>query len=227
MPLFLWDWTLILLAPAIILSIYAQYKVKTTFNKYSDVPSAQGLTGADAARRLLDSAGLHDVNIESASGRLSDHYDPRSRVLRLSADVGGRSSLASLGVAAHEAGHALQHAQGYAPMRLRSTLVPAASVGSNLGVILFIVGLFMGRNPALMNLGIVLFSAAVFFTVVTLPVEINASRRAMTQLTSHGILVTQEAEGARKVLNAAALTYVAAALMAILTLLRFILISRR
>src|SRR5660397_180481 len=211
MPLFLWDWTLILLVPAIVLSLYAQYKVKTTFNKYSKVPSAQGLTGAQAARRLLDSAGLQDVQIEAASGRLSDHYDPRSRVLRLSKDVGGKNSLASLGVAAHEAGHALQHAQGYGPMRLRSALVPAASLGSNLGMIL----------------GIVLFSAAVFFTVVTLPVEINASQRAMKQLTSHGILVSQEAAGAQKVLNAAALTYVAAALMAILNLVRLILISRR
>jgi len=227
MPLFLWDWTLILLVPAIVLSLYAQYKVKTTFNKYSKVPSAQGLTGAQAARRLLDSAGLQDVQIEAASGRLSDHYDPRSRVLRLSKDVGGKNSLASLGVAAHEAGHALQHAQGYGPMRLRSALVPAASLGSNLGMILFIVGLFFGRNPSLMNLGIVLFSAAVFFTVVTLPVEINASQRAMKQLTSHGILVSQEAAGAQKVLNAAALTYVAAALMAILNLVRLILISRR
>src|SRR5660398_210443 len=207
MPLFLWDWTLILLVPAIVLSLYAQYKVKTTFNKYSKVPSAQGLTGAQAARRLLDSAGLQDVQIEAASGRLSDHYDPRSRVPRLSKDVGGKNSLASLGGAAHEAGHALQHAQGYGPMRLRSALVPAASLGSNLGIILF--------------------SAAVFFTVVTLPVEINASQRAMKQLTSHGILVSQEVAGAQKVLNAAALTHVAAALMAILNLVRLILISRR
>jgi Zn-dependent membrane protease YugP len=160
------------------------------------------------------------------SGRLSDHYDPRGKVLRLSEEVGGRNSLASLGVAAHEVGHALQDAAGYAPMKIRSTLVPAANIGSNMGFILFFIGLIMGRNPVIMNIGIVLFSVAVLFTIITLPVELNASRRAMTALAATGILVGPEADGARKVLNAAALTYVAAALMAILNLVRLILISR-
>ena len=226
MPFFFWDWTLILLVPALLLGAYAQMRVSSAFNRFSQVPAASGLTGAEAARRILDANGLQGVSIEMVSGRLSDNYDPRGKVLRLSQDVGGRNSLASLGVAAHEVGHALQDAAGYAPMKIRSTLVPAANIGSNLGFILFFVGLMMGRNPVMMNLGIVLFSAAVLFTVITLPVELNASRRAMTALANTGILVGAEADGAKKVLNAAALTYVAAALMAILNLVRLILISR-
>lgn len=226
MPFLFWDWTLILLVPALLLGVYAQIRVSATFNRFAQVPAASGLTGAQGARRILDANGLQSVSIEMVSGRLSDHYDPRGKVLRLSQDVGGRNSLASLGVAAHEVGHALQDAAGYAPMKIRSTLVPAANIGSNLGFILFFIGLLMGRNPVMMNIGIVLFSAAVLFTVITLPVELNASRRAMTALAGTGILVGGETDGARKVLNAAALTYVAAALMAILNLLRLILISR-
>jgi Zn-dependent membrane protease YugP len=226
MPFLLFDWTMILLVPALVLSIYAQYKVSSTFNKYSKVASGRGLTGAQAARRLLDSAGLRHVDIEMVGGRLSDHYDPRSKVLRLSQDVGGSSSLAALGVAAHEAGHAMQDASGYAPMRVRAGLVPVANIGSTLGIVLFMVGLFMGGSDLLINLGIVLFSAAVLFTLVTLPVEFNASNRAMGLLTNQGVLVSTEIDGARKVLNAAALTYVAAALMAILQLVRLVLISR-
>jgi Zn-dependent membrane protease YugP len=228
MPFFFWDPTLILLVPALLLSIYAQWKVSSTFNRYSKVPSGRGLTGEQGARLLLNSAGLNHVTIETVSGRLTDHYDPRSKVLRLSADVGGSNSLAALGVAAHEAGHALQDAQGYAPMKLRSALVPAANIGSNLGFILFFVGLFFAGTwgPTIMNLGILLFSAAVAFTLVTLPVELNASRQALGLLSDRGILVAQEVDGARKVLNAAALTYLAAALMAVLNLVRLILIAR-
>ncbi|GAB4266280.1 MAG: zinc metallopeptidase [Thermoleophilia bacterium] len=221
-----WDWTIVLLIPAFLLSLFAQIRVSSTFNRYAQVRSGRGLTGAQGARLLLDGAGLGFVTIESVPGRLSDHYDPRSKTLRLSQDVAQSDSLAALGVAAHEAGHAIQDAEGYAAMRLRSSLVPAANVGSNLGFILFFVGLILGRSPVLMNLGIVLFSAAVLFTVVTLPVEINASRRALSLLSSRGILVSSEVDGARKVLSAAALTYVAAALMAILNLVRLILISR-
>lgn len=221
-----WDWTIVLLIPAFLLSLFAQIRVSSTFNRYAQVRSGRGLTGAQGARLLLDGAGLVFVTIESVPGRLSDHYDPRSKTLRLSQDVAQSDSLAALGVAAHEAGHAIQDAEGYAAMRLRSSLVPAANVGSNLGFILFFVGLILGRSPVLMNLGIVLFSAAVLFTVVTLPVEINASRRALSLLSSRGILVSSEVDGARKVLSAAALTYVAAALMAILNLVRLILISR-
>jgi Zn-dependent membrane protease YugP len=222
-------WSLILLAPALLLGIYAQIRVKSSFNRYSQVPSARGLTGAQGARLVLDSAGLSGVGIEVAGGRLSDHYDPRTRVLTLSPDVGQSNSLAALGVAAHEAGHAMQHADGYTAFRLRSAIVPAANIGSNLGFILFFVGLvFAGSSGGLlMNAGILLYSAAVLFTVVTLPVEFNASHRAMTQLENRSILVGDELSGAKKVLSAAALTYVAAALMAILQLVRLILISRR
>jgi uncharacterized protein len=225
--MFLWYWSLILLVPALALGIYAQVKVKSSFNRYSQIPSARGLTGAQGARLLLDSAGLSDVGVSVAGGRLSDHYDPRSRSLTLSPDVGNSNSLAALGVAAHEVGHAMQHATGYLPFRLRSSLVPVANIGTNLGFILFFVGLFFFRNNFMMNVGIVLYAAAVLFTVVTLPVELNASRLAMARLSDRSILVADELAGAKKVLSAAALTYVAAALMAILQLVRLILISRR
>ncbi len=225
--MYFWYWDLILLLPALALTIYAQVKVKSSFNRYSQVHSSRGLTGAQAARLVLDSAGLSNVGIEVAGSRLSDHYDPRTRVLTLSPEVGQSDSLAALGVAAHEAGHAMQHADRYAAFRLRSAIVPVANLGSNLGLVLFIIGLIFFRDGLLMNVGIVLFSAAVLFTLVTLPVEFNASRRAMTQLENRSILVADELTGAKKVLSAAALTYVAAALMAILQLLRLILISRR
>jgi Zn-dependent membrane protease YugP len=226
-----WDWTLILLVPAFLLGVYAQFKVSSSFKKYSQVASSRGLTGAEAARLVLEGAGLYNVGIKVGGRRLSDHYDPRDRSLTLSPDVGESKSLAALGVAAHEAGHALQHAQGYAPFKLRSALVPVANIGTNLGFILFIVGMIFGAAvgiPWLMNVGIVLFSAAVLFTLVTLPVEFNASNRAIKELTNKSILVGKaEIEGAKKVLSAAALTYVAAALMAMLQLARMILISRR
>lgn len=227
MPLMIFDWTMILLVPALLLSVYAQFKVSSTFARYSKVPSGRGMSGAQAARKLLDASGLGHVSIEPSQGRLSDHYDPRSKVLRLSPDVGNSDSLAALGVAAHEAGHALQDATGYAPMRVRHSLVPVANLGSSLGIILFFVGFAFLQSPLLVNLGILMFSAAVLFTLVTLPVEFNASRRALAMLTDQGILVSTEINGARKVLNAAALTYVAAALMAILQLVRLVVISRR
>lgn len=223
-------WDLILLIPAVVLGIYAQFKVKSAFNRYSQIPSARGLTGAQGARIVLDSAGLTGVDIAVGGSTLSDHYDPRTRTLSLSPAVGNSNSLAALGVAAHEAGHAIQHAEGYAALRLRSAMVPAANIGTNLGLILFVVGIVIasyGGNSLLMNIGIVLYAAAVLFTVVTLPVEFNASRRAMAELQNRSILVADELTGARKVLSAAALTYVAAALSAILTLLRLVLISRR
>jgi Zn-dependent membrane protease YugP len=225
--MYFWYWSLILLLPALVLGIYAQAKVSSSFNRYSQVPSARGLTGAQAARQVLDSAGLYDVGIEVAGSRLSDHYDPRSRTLSLSPEVGDSNSLAALGVAAHEAGHAIQHAAGYVPFKFRSALVPVANFGTNFGFILFFVGLLFFRSGLLMNIGIVLYAAAVLFTLVTLPVELNASRRAMALLSDRSILVADELAGARKVLNAAALTYVAAALMAVLQLVRLILISRR
>lgn len=224
---YFWDWTWLILVPAIILGIYAQIRVSSTYSRYSQVPSSRGVTGAQGARMLLDSEGLMDVGIEVGGGRLSDHYDPRNRTLSLSPDTANSTSLAALGVAAHEAGHAMQHAAGYAPFRLRSAVVPMANVGSYLGIFLFMIGLFFYRSGPLMTAGIILFSAAVLFSVVTVPVELNASRRAMRALEDRNILVGDELSGAKKVLSAAALTYVAAALMAILQLLRLIALSRR
>lgn len=223
----LWLWSMILLIPALALGVYAQVKVSTSFSQFSRVASARGLTGAQAARLLLDSAGLTEVDIRVAGSRLSDHYDPRTRMLTLSPDVGMSNSLAALGVAAHEVGHAIQHAEGYAAFRLRGAMVPVANLGSNLGIILFLFGLIFYGSGTLMWIGILLYSAAVLFTLVTLPVEINASRRALALLADRNILVADETSGAKKVLTAAALTYVAAAMMAILQLLRLIALSRR
>ena len=218
------DWTYFLLIPALILAIYAQVKVKSTFNKFLDVPAASGMTGAQVARELLDSNHLSDIPVELTPETLSDHYDPRSRVLRLSPEVYHGRSVASLGVAAHETGHAIQHAHAYAPLSIRNAIFPVASFGSNLGYILFFIGLFF-RGPFLVDLGIILFSFFVFFTVVTLPVEFNASSRGLVMLTNKGFLTRgEETAGARKVLGAAALTYVAAATMAILQLVRMLLI---
>jgi hypothetical protein len=218
--------SLILLIPAIALGAYAQYKVSSTYKKFSQKPSAGGITGAQASRRLLDEAGLGDVAIEEVPGRLTDHYDPRSRVLRLSQDVSRSNSIAALGVAAHETGHAIQHARNYAPMQIRSAVVPAASFGSNFGPMIFFMGLIFSSFRPLMTIGIVLFTAAVIFQIVTLPVELDASSRALKLLQSNGMVVSQEADGARQVLRAAALTYIAAALMSILMLVRMVLISR-
>ena len=222
--LFFWgDPTFILLIPAILLSLYAQFKVQATFEQYSRIPSRRGLTGAQVAREILDRAGLHDVRVEMVQGFLADHYDPRSKVLRLSPAVFQSSSLASLGVAAHEAGHALQHRTGYIPLHIRSSLVPLVSFGSNLAIPLLILGFILGM-PSLARLGVYAFLLVVLFSLITLPVEFNASRRAVALLQSGGYLIGQEIRGAREVLNAAALTYVAAALAAILNLLRLMLL---
>ncbi|AHF07642.1 zinc metallopeptidase [Desulfitobacterium metallireducens] len=218
-----WD---ILLIPAIILSIYAQGKISSTYGKYSKVYSRAGYTGAQAARAILQANGLYDVRIEPVAGRLSDHYDPRDRTVRLSEGVYQGNSLASLAVAAHESGHAIQHATGYFPLQLRSTFVPAANFGSSLGPILIIAGLFIPAFDWLLQVGILAFSLAVLFQLITLPVEYNASNRAMALLQSNGMLAQDEARGARKVLSAAALTYVAAALSALLQLLRFVMIAQ-
>lgn len=220
-------WTsMILLIPAIILGIYAQFKVKSTYKKFSEGHVASGVTGAQASRRLLDQAGLADVAVEEIPGQLTDHYDPKARVLRLSEGVSRGDSVAAVGVAAHETGHAIQHANSYVPMQIRSAVVPAASFGSNFGPMIFFMGLIFSSFRPLMTIGIVIFTAAVIFQIVTLPVEFDASSRAMKLLQSNGLVVGNEAEGARKVLSAAALTYVAAALMSILMLVRMVLISR-
>lgn len=221
-----YDSTMILLIPAILLSLYAQAKISSAYGKYSEVYSRSGYTGAQAARAILQANGLYDVRIEPVAGRLSDHYDPRDRTVRLSEGVYHGNSLASLAVAAHETGHALQHASGYFPLQLRSTFVPVANFGSSLGPILILVGLFMPSFDFLLRIGILAFAFAVIFQLITLPVEFNASSRAMGLLQSQGMLSQDEAKGARSVLNAAALTYVAAALAAVLQLARFIIIAQ-
>lgn len=214
--------------PALILGLWAQFKVKSTFSKYSKVANGTGITGARAARRILDANGLSHVNVERTEGMLSDHYDPRGKVLRLSPDVFERPTLAAVGVAAHEAGHALQDQENYGPLRLRSVMVPSVQIGSWLGPIIFMVGFFMALEP-IAWLGVILFGAVAVFSLVTLPVEFDASKRAKQLLVSEGILTPQEVGGATKVLDAAALTYVAAALQAVMTLLyyAFLLMGRR
>ncbi|MDY7032002.1 MAG: zinc metallopeptidase [Thermodesulfobacteriota bacterium] len=215
---------LLFMGPALLLSIAAQIKVKSTFNKFSKIPSLRAYSGARAAKEILGTHGLHDVQIKLSEGFLSDHYNPTSKVLGLSNDVYQNNSLSSIGVAAHEAGHALQHADGYTPMRLRSTLVPMATLGSNLSWPLLIIG-FIFSSAAMIHLGIIFFSAAVLFQIVTLPVEFNASKRALAALTDTGILQGEEIFGARKVLSAAAMTYVAAAAVSVMQLIYFLLRS--
>ncbi len=209
--------------PALILGLYAQMKVQSAFGRYSRVRVSTGMTGARAARRILDANGLTHVAVERVGGFLSDHYDPRTRTLRLSPDVYDGPTLAAVGVAAHEAGHALQHQQNYAPLQLRTAMVPSVQIGSWLGPILFVVGLVMSGavGQSIAWFGLMLFGATALFALVTLPVEFDASRRAKQLLVSQGILTPQELQGVNSVLDAAALTYVAAALQAIMTLLYY------
>lgn len=223
-----WDSTIILLIPAMLFAMYAQAQIQSTFSKYSRVRNRYGYTAEEVARRLLDSQGLHDIRIESISGNLTDHYDPRSRVLRLSQTVYGSDSIAAIGVAAHETGHAIQHAAGYMPLNIRNSLVPVANIGANLSWPLVLLGFFMGSaGLGLINIGIILFSAAVLFQIVTLPVEFNASNRAIVLLQSNGLFTREEVEPARRVLKAAALTYVAAALVSIMQLIRLLILRDR
>ncbi|MDR5683021.1 MAG: zinc metallopeptidase [Armatimonadota bacterium] len=204
-------------------ALWAQFQVRSTFGRYSRVPTATGLTGAEAAERILATYGLHDVRIEPVQGMLTDHYDPRSKTLRLSPEVYASNSVAALGVAAHEAGHALQHKENYAPLALRNAIVPVAGIGSQLGIWLFFIGMILGQGGGwLMDIGILLFVGVVAFTLVTLPVEFDASRRAVAVLAGNGLITPRESQGVRAVLNAAAMTYVAAAAMAIIQLLRLI-----
>ncbi|MCF6093359.1 zinc metallopeptidase [Microaerobacter geothermalis] len=222
MPFFFWDPTMIIVLPALALAIYAQFKVRSAYNKYSEVESSSYRTGAEIARAILDSNGLYDVRVEETPGTLTDHYDPRDKTVRLSSGNYYGRSLAAAAIAAHECGHALQDAQDYSFLRFRHSLFPVANIGSMAAFPLFLAGFFFG--PKLMLLGILLFTAALLFQVVTLPVEFNASSRAMSQMVSLGILRNVEERGARKVLNAAALTYVAGALMSALELVRLLLI---
>ena len=223
------DPTYILVIIGIVITMWAQAKMKTTFAKYSRVPSRTGMTGQEVARRILMANGILDVSVEAVPGQLTDHYDPRSKVVRLSEVIYNSASVAAIGVAAHECGHAIQDNQEYLPLRLRSAIVPVANIGSTLswpmiliGIFLWNAGSYIGYN--LVSIGILLFSLAVLFQVVTLPVEFDASRRALQQLNVTGILPSDEEKQARSVLTAAALTYVAAAAASMLQLLRLVIL---
>ena len=213
---------LIFLAPGLILSLWASWRVKSSFRKYSGVRSIRGMTGAQAAAELLRQGGISDVSIERSNGMLSDHYNPVTKKLALSDEVYSSTSVAAIGIASHEAGHALQHAQHYGPLWLRSTLVPTANIGSNLGYIVMLGGLFL-QSQGLVLVGALMFSAVLLFQVVTLPVEFNASNRAKALVLKQGIIHPNEIEGVNRVLNAAALTYVAAVVSTLLTLLYFLI----
>ena len=210
----------------LLFGLWAQLKVKRTFEKYSQVRPRNGMTGAEAAAAVLRSSGLPELSIRPVAGRLSDHYDPRSRTLNLSADVGGASSLAALGVAAHEAGHAVQDARHYKPMRIRQALVPAATIGQSLWFLPVVLGLIMGLT-GLVTIGLILFAVIVLFQLVTLPVEFDASKRALASLEGQGLLASDEVPGARAVLNAAALTYIAGFVAALGQLIYFFALSRQ
>lgn len=219
--------TQFLLIPAVILAVYAQTKVSTTFKKYSTVANSRGLTGAEVAQNILSRNGIGDVRVVSTRGSLTDHYDPRAKEVRLSESVYGSTSLAALAVAAHEVGHAIQHNHGYFPLNIRSAIFPITAFSSKLAMPLILMGLFFSTtNGVMLQLGIVLFAFTVIFQVVTLPVEFNASRRAIKCLGEYNLLNDNEIQPARQVLSAAALTYVAAALSAALQLLRLVLIAK-
>ncbi|MEN1758929.1 zinc metallopeptidase [Anoxynatronum sibiricum] len=221
------DPTIIILIPTILLTLYAQGKVKSSFSKYLRVNTRKGYTGAQVARILLDDHQLQDVPIEVSQGQLSDHYDPTQRVLRLSGEVYQGNSIAAVSVAAHEVGHAIQHDEGYVPLNLRNLVFPIARFGSSAAWFFIIIGLILPAFAGLMDVGILLFAAAVLFQIITLPVEFNASNRALRLLDTNGFITTEETIGAKKVLNAAALTYVAAMAAGIAQLLRLLLIRNR
>ncbi len=220
------DYTIIVLIPAMILAFYAQARVSTAYGRYSSVANRHAVTGAEAARLILDSNGLSDVPIEVVRGKLTDHYDPRKRIMRLSHEVYGGASIAAVSIAAHESGHALQHATGYKPLNVRNTIAPIVSIASNLAWPLLLLGLFT-QYVGLFDIGILMFASVVLFQAVTLPVEYDASARAIEQLEGLGVIEPEERTGAKKVLSAAALTYVAAMAMAIANLLRILMMRNR
>lgn len=222
--LFYFDWTILIVLPALIISIWAQIKVSTTYKKYSTVHTRRNITGHDAARAILDANGLHYVKIERVRGHLTDHYDPRANVIRLSDSVYGSNSTAAVGVAAHEAGHAVQYAQDYSPIKLRMSIIPVTRFGSMLSIPIFMVGLIFAIDMFLLA-GILLYSAVALFQLITLPVEFNASSRALKALEGSRILSKEELSGAKRVLSAAAMTYVAALLTSLLTLLRLLVLA--
>lgn len=223
MPFYYYDWTMILVIPGLLLGLYAQFKVKSTFDRYSRIRTKSGLTAEQAARALLSRGGSANVTISRVNGSLTDHYDPRSNTLRLSDSVYGSDSVAAVGVAAHECGHALQEHDGYGLLKLRSALVPVVNIGSSLYLPIFMAGLLFSWEP-LQTVGILCFGLTLLFSLVTLPVEINASKRALGML--DGVLEAEELQGAKAVLSAAALTYLASVISSALQLLRLILISR-
>lgn len=222
-----YDWTMILVAAGAVLCMLASMHVNTTYTRYSRMAAACGLTGADVARLILERNGVTDVQVQHVSGNLTDHYDPSKQVVNLSDAVYGSRSVAALGVAAHECGHVMQHEEGYTPLQFRTALVPIANFGSNAGIWIVLLSLVLGLSSTLTTIGIVLFSMGVLFQLVTLPVEFNASHRALVMLEQYGVLGTDENRKARAVLKAAALTYVAAAASSILQLLRLVLLSNR
>lgn len=222
-----YDWTMILVAAGAVLCMLASMHVNTTYTRYSRMAAACGLTGADVARLILERNGVTDVQVQHISGNLTDHYDPSKQVVNLSDAVYGSRSVAALGVAAHECGHVMQHEEGYTPLQFRTALVPIANFGSNAGIWIVLLSLILGLSSTLTTIGIVLFSMGVLFQLVTLPVEFNASHRALVMLEQYGVLGTDENRKARAVLKAAALTYVAAAASSILQLLRLVLLSNR
>jgi len=221
------DWTYVLLIIGMLLSLAASTRLKSTFSYYRRIRSASGLTGAETAERILRAAGITDVHVRAISGSLTDHYDPRTKTVSLSEDIYDKTSLAAVGVAAHECGHAIQHQVGYAPLQIRGALVPVANFGSTIAWPLILLGLFFNSqmSQVLLNLGILAFSLAVLFQIVTLPVEFNASRRAIKILGESNLLYPDELSGTKKVLTAAALTYVAGAASAILQLLRILILT--
>lgn len=225
MPFYsIFDPTMIILIPAIIISFWAQTKISSTYNKYSQVRTMNGYTGKEIARMMLDEAGLYDVRIEVINSKLGDHYDPSTRILRLSPEVYSGGSISSAGIAAHEVGHALQHKERYMPLTIRNSIVPVVNIGSSISWVLFFIGILLGFK-GLTWLGIILFFSVVIFQLITLPVEFDASTRALNILKSRGILYGDETRNAQKVLDAAAMTYVAATLMAVSNLIRLIAIS--
>lgn len=223
--MFYWDWTMILVIPGLLLGLWAQMRVSSAFKKYSAVHARNGMSAEEVARSMLNQAGCGEVSIRSVSGNLTDHYDPRNNTLRLSDGVYGSTSVAAIGVAAHECGHAMQQHEGYAPLKLRSALVPVVNLGSNLYFPIFLLGLLFSWEP-LIYVGIACFALTLVFSLVTLPVEFNASGRALRVLEQQGYLSSEEMDGARAVLSAAAMTYVAAAISSLLQLVRLLIIAR-
>lgn len=222
---FYYDPTYILLLPAIILAIYAQFRVQHTYAKYQKVQNRRGITGADAAKMILKKNGLYEIAVERIAGNLTDHYDPRANVVRLSAAVYDSASVASVGIAAHEVGHALQHNLGYTPIRIRNSILPVVQISSHLAMPLILLGIFLSSFSVLIKIGIIMYAAVVAFQLITLPVELNASARAAQTVYELGCLDYEETKGAKRVLSAAALTYIAAAASAILQLLRLLLLT--